>query len=515
YSLGALLYELLTLQRPFTGNDPWTVLEKVVKEDPVPLSKRVKGQRFSPELDSIVLKCMEKKKENRYESVMDLKREIELYLSGRPIGAMEYSLWQVFVKWMARNRVLAAASLAVVFVLVTAFAVSYVRISKSNQEAIMQREEAENNMLKAEVRLAMVSEEKRETGEAIRKYREIRRTMVERKNAVYPFIDLKLWKARHAEGRYKEVKNTLQMKTTAAGEPSKEIAAGAVCLDISPDGKTLAVGCSDGTVELWDTQTGGLIEQLEGHFKIVSSLVFSRDGTKLATGDLNLTIRIFSTDQWQQVAEFQGTEIPSPGLFLNKAIISLDFSPDGKTLASVNVGERGIFIWDLEKGNADGTYALKKKLKGHFRAVFSVNYSPDGTYLASASRDEWVWLWEVKNDYQGAKITGHLEDVLRVVFSPDGNLVASASQDSTIKIWDIHRGQEYTTFRGHGSPVTSIDFSPDGKILISGSMDRTVRFWDINRGEEISSYKVPDALVTSVAFSPDGQTAFSSFSDGR
>ena len=113
YSLGALLYELLVLDPPFPGKNAWDVLDNIQNVVPLPPSQSERAGDLSPELDSIIMKCLEKKKDGRYQTVRTLKNEIELFLSGRPIGAMEYSPWQVFSKWIVRNKTLSLSSMAI------------------------------------------------------------------------------------------------------------------------------------------------------------------------------------------------------------------------------------------------------------------------------------------------------------------------------------------------------------------------------------------------------------------
>ncbi|MBD2504952.1 WD40 repeat domain-containing protein [Anabaena azotica FACHB-119] len=127
------------------------------------------------------------------------------------------------------------------------------------------------------------------------------------------------------------------------------------------------------------------------------------------------------------------------------------------------------------------------RLEGHSESVISVVFSPDGKTLASASRDQTIKLW---NRQTGKLIStlpseryakeGHSDRVWSVVFSPDGKTLASASGDKTIKLWNRDTGKLISTLEGHSELVWSVVFSPDGKTLASASGDKTIKLWNLD-----------------------------------
>ena len=118
YSLGAVLYELLTLDIPFTGTSPWDVIRKVTADPPVPVTEKVAEGTIASELNTIVMKCLEKEPGERYRNVKELKQEVEFFLAGKPIAAMEYSLRELMYKWIKRNRIVVAGAVAAFFCLI-------------------------------------------------------------------------------------------------------------------------------------------------------------------------------------------------------------------------------------------------------------------------------------------------------------------------------------------------------------------------------------------------------------
>ena len=150
-------------------------------------------------------------------------------------------------------------------------------------------------------------------------------------------------------------------------------------VSFSPDSKTLASGSADNTIKLWNLETGKKIRTLQGHEDIVLSVSFSPDGKTLASGSKDKTIKLQNLQTSKEIRILNWQDNP---------VSSVSFSPDGKTLATgstlvVNgrlwpVTGKTIKLWNLETGKEILT------LKGHDNLVLSVSFSPDGKTLASA-----------------------------------------------------------------------------------------------------------------------------------
>lgn len=518
YSLGALLYELLTRQVAFTGKSPWDVLSRISREMPPLPSQQCVAGTVPPELDSIVMKCLEKKKEDRYRTVQDLKRDVELYLSGRPIEAMEYSLWQVAAKWVARNRVLASSVLAVLLVLLVSFGVSYVRISASETEAIKQRDEARlqrtlahhqreiaedrhlkatTNEQKALLNLALIREERREIEEAIALYYSVQEDMTRTETGVNRFIDLMKWRARYNKGVPVWTVHTIE-NPVEVDRRTPTVICRAVCY--TPDGKLVALCHNDLTIRLHDTATGRLEHSFPWKGEHGLCLAVSPDSSFLACGTAGRTIRV-----WDLRTRREHVVLKDPSILDGKAhlgpVMSLDFSPDGALLASA--GNVVIRLWNVRDGS------LVQSLWGHLEEINAVAFSPDGKSLVSGGRERKAWLWDVESGKPEKILFEHRDRIKDLVFSPDGALLVSASHDSTIKLWDVVNSRVLATLRGHQAPVLSLAISSDGRTLASGGEDGTVRFWDVIEQDIIAVMKEPAGSILSVAFHPDGKTVAS------
>jgi WD40 repeat protein len=140
-------------------------------------------------------------------------------------------------------------------------------------------------------------------------------------------------------------------------------------------------------------------------------------------------------------------------------------------------------------------------LRGHTDYVFNVDFSPDGKTLASSSQDGTAKVWDATTGRLIHDLRGHSPDICwRVAYSPDGTMLVSGGRDQTVKIWDAASGRLIRTLRGHQGTVLSVAFCPVGQLLVSGD-EQSVKLWDTKAWREIRT--LPRGWH--VAFSPDGR----------
>src|SRR2546425_2353584 len=272
-------------------------------------------------------------------------------------------------------------------------------------------------------------------------------------------------------------------------------------LAFSPDERRLSSGSLDGSVKLWEVESGialwsGL--QTMG----IDCLAFAPDGNVLASGGHDATMRL-----WEASLGTPLQDVPHPGPFT-----SLAWSPDGRLLASGDLAGT-IRLWAIP---SRGRAACVESLAGHSSWVRGLAFAPDGTSLASASWDGSVKLWELG---EGGRLrlrqtlVGHTEQVNCVAWSPEGATLASGSNDRTIRLWEAQEGRTRLVFSGHSGVVEGLAFTPDGGSLLSGSEDGTMLLWEVERGLCVRVIQGYAPTLYDLDWSPDGKELASVGSD--
>lgn len=271
----------------------------------------------------------------------------------------------------------------------------------------------------------------------------------------------------------------------------------------SPDGKYLSGVCHQNTIPVWDAQDGRLIRSLESSPIQEVAVAFSLDGRQIATGGFAGTIRLWDSDTGQLLRMIG--PLPSP-------IWELAFSPDGTRLASASFDRSssapGMHLWNISNGDMLFDYRNENKPL----LVLSVDYSPDGKTLAygtfnsvlilDAGQGTLIKVWSIPN---------HVGDL---AFSADGRFLATGSDDHKIRLWETRSYELQSTLDGHRHYVNGVVFSPDGKLVVSGSHDQKVGIWDLGSGHLLNLLQGHEDAVLRVAINPAGTLIASISWDG-
>lgn len=273
------------------------------------------------------------------------------------------------------------------------------------------------------------------------------------------------------------------------------VQADATSVAIAPDAKTLAVGLSDGVLQIYSISDGRLLKTDSSHDQIISRIAYSPDGQWLATASGDQTIRIYKIMQRPQYLQLYKILRG-----YRNALNSVVFSSDGKLLAvsgydgrvglvdiqnesrqvinahrgavsgiafgvdkiliTVGVQDHALKFWDVSVSKSNPIKEWKGKDELYWAAV-----RPDGKELAVVGRDASVALFDVADTANPIRMIGHANTVLRAIYSPDGQMLATASADMTVRVWDMesHRllfTQRLPTVEGRNglSPVLDFDF---------------------------------------------------------
>ncbi|MEG3932392.1 MULTISPECIES: WD40 domain-containing protein [unclassified Microcoleus] len=275
-------------------------------------------------------------------------------------------------------------------------------------------------------------------------------------------------------------------------------------ITFTPDGQTLASGGADGTIKIWNLNTGQGICTLTEHTDAVVSLIASPDGKTLLSGSADTTIKIWNLSTSQVIRTLTGHTC---------SVLCLAISPDGTRLAS-GAADNTIIVWDLN------TYQVIHTLSGHSHTVLSVAISPDEKTLASASADTYIKLWDLDSGTEIRTLEANCGLVFAVRFHPSGQMLASVhEQDKSIKFWHPATGKLIRTMSTEVE-IVSATISPDWTTLAGGGGDTNylIGLWDLEKVTGITYFSSGGQIdhkgcVYCVVFSPDGQTLASGSKD--
>jgi WD40 repeat protein/predicted Ser/Thr protein kinase len=535
YSLGVILFECLTGQRPFQGQSPLEIL-RAVQDTTTPRPSSLRPD-VSLDLETICLKCLEKEPAKRYATAQELADELNRFLHDEPIHARPVGRVEKAWRWCRRKPALAVSLLLILLLLLLitiGSPLAAYRINRERQRAEEQTTRAELQSRRAEDNAA---NERRE-----RYYASIAAADSHIRNGD---IDVALSvltncppELRHWEwGRllylcHQSVSTTRLPTnnldalivnadgTRAVAAPMVFRTAGrVVCWDVptsqevfevagesnsvgtmtfSPDGERLAVALLNGAIRVWDAESG------RERFALVSSnqvtgLQFDAAGTRLAVSFLEGHGQILDAATGQTL---HTTPIPAPGL----RAAAID--PTGRYWATMDQ-ESFVTVRDARSGETRfGFHGNELMNPVSYRKTPLLAFSPDGRRLLAHASAESAKVWNLET---GREILFIPSKVFNVAFSPDGTRVAVSAGAKTAEVWNLATTTKAQTTYSHRQRINFVGFDRTGRRLRTGSTDGTLKTWPAHPGREW----IPHPFhVDFVAFRPDGQRFLTTQFDG-
>jgi len=535
FSLGVVLYELLTGNRPFHGNQK-ELLDQIVNGEPK--RPRMLNHGVSVDLEAITLKAMAKKPNMRYQTAKEMSDDLRRWSAGEPVSARPVGTIGSASLWCKREP--AWATVILVFVVSfcgLAFACfklneslrSEKEVSDSNKqlaiEADQLRERAELSAVGAKVDLyfaktnenpdialvglaSLMPRAARLKDQALAE--RIRLHLAAIQQSVNQLREIHLHKNRVAMIAFSanglaimsenQDKTSLQWFTSAGMAIGPHVANedAIVAVGVSADGKTTITSRANKRVQVWESVTGNSIGPPLMHEGDVRAVALSADGKLALTGSSDKSARLWNVAT--------GTTIGMP-LQHQLPIVAVALSADGK-MALTASRDTTARLWETTSGTLIGDLH-------HDGPVWAVAISADGKTALTGSIDKTARLWNTETCKPLGPPLQHQQPVVALALSVDGKAALTGSMDKTARLWDTVTCKPIGPPMQHQGNVLTVVFSADGTRALTYSTDKAIRLWDVCPGPSIARTLQHKGRVVAVALSANGKIGVTGSHDKR
>ena len=540
YSLGATLYELLTLRPIFAGDSSLAVLTQIASVDPAP--PRRHNPRIPRDLDCIVRKATAKRPEDRYHAAAEFAADLRQFLEFKPIRARRVGPLERLALWCRREPLLAGVTAAAALILLVVSSWFQLRVLHQRNLALAAKGVAEvaeskatDNLWEALYQQARATRLSFQTGrrfialDLIKQAREIRNDLVLRDEAIAALatqgtrllcrlpagiaIDTLTFSPDGQHLACGSLDGSVRLCNLDGSEPIvlAQATNDVQTMAFSQDGQLLATAFRDGPIDIWDVQSREPVDRLELGYFGAAYVTFLSEPTRIvalaADGSCQQweierrsvkSLPSQKLERWQLAA--RGPDSQSVTLVLQSGELAAWnlVSGERRTISNalfkarppgMNWAAPGM-SWDPagktlaigRMGSVDlvsGSGAQSQRsLGGHRGVVNALDFNANGAVLAAgSSSDPHLKLWDTASGELLAALSEPQSRTRAVCFSPDGRFVAAGGGDKLIWVWELATPKSFRRFAGHDDKVTRVTFTPDGKYLVSGSADGAVLVW--------------------------------------
>ncbi len=509
YALGLTLYELLALRSGFDTPDRLKLIEEIKTTEPT--KPRSVDGRIPRDLETIVLKAIEKDPRARYPSAEAMGEDLGRFLADQPIRARQIGASERFWRWARRDQGIAALGGTLIGVLILATAASMIvaghmsllaeqrgyaaRAERSAREDASRQARAES-LARVDADEARAAAEKDRAAALAQTYRATLSQVKSLRAGRQPgWRDEALADLARLAVMPTPRRDLPELRTEAAATlatPDIRLVArielprhNLRSIAFSPDGRTLVTADYDRGLDFWDLPGQrhlATVNDLKVTDTECDQVVYLPDGQGLA---------VATRDRGVVFSDPQGLRTTRPSITRGASQPArLEIDGDGRRIAVSWMNGAGITLHDLAGG------ALLDEFKDSPFAL-----SPDGRRLARLE-DGMVVLHAIAKS-EPRVVLGRAGPIRSLAFSGDGAMLAGASFDHTTMLWDVAKRENFGTLRGHRETVNDAAFSPDGRWLATASGDYTARIWETRTGQIIATLP-GSAWIRQVVWSPDG-----------